>query len=89
MITDDIRVIRYHRGISNRFGHWAFFQDKRPTSDTVGTRGRKNLIRYLESVFGPIGVKWNYQKIDHVRYILKLNDEKDLLIFLLKYKSVK
>ena len=89
MTTDDIRVIRYHRGISNRFGHWIFFQDKRPARGTIGTRGRKNLIRYLESVFGPIGVKWNYEKIDQVIYILKLNDEKDLLIFLLKYKSVK
>lgn len=89
MTQDDIRVIRYHRDISRRFGHWVFFQDKRSTRDTIGARGRKNLIRYLESVFGPIGAKWNYEKIDQVIYILKLDDEKDLVIFLLKYKGVK
>ena len=89
MTQDDIRVIRYHRDISRRFGHWVFFQDKRPTRDTIGVRGRKNLIRYLESVFGPLGLRWNYEKTDQVIYILKLDDEKDLVIFLLKYKGVK
>lgn len=89
MTQDDIKVIKYHRGISRRYGHWILFQDKRPNNETIGSRGRKDLIRYLESVFGPLGVKWNYEKAHDFVYILKLDDEKDLLIFLLKYKSVK
>ena len=89
MNQDDIRIIKYHSLPIKNFNHWVFFQDLRPSRDAKGRKGRKNLIRYLESILGPISQRWQYQHpSDHI-YILQLVEEKDLLFFLLKFKQVK
>jgi hypothetical protein len=86
MNLEDIRVIKYHSNLSKRFGHWVFILDRRPQYQSLGKKGKKSLIDYFESLFGTLGVRWQYSKSDY-GFIIKLNDERDLLIFLLKFKK--
>ena len=86
MNLEDIRVIKYHSNLSKRFGHWVFILDRRPQYQSLGKKGKKSLVGYFESLFGTLGVRWQYSKSDY-GFIIKLNDERDLLIFLLKFKK--
>lgn len=86
MNLEDIRVIKYHSNLSKRFGHWIFILDRRPQNQSLGKKGKKSLIKYFESLFGILGVRWQYSKSDY-GFIIKLDEERDLLIFLLKFKK--
>jgi hypothetical protein len=86
MNPDDFRIIKYHANLSRNFGYWVFVSDRRPQRESDGKRGRKRFIAYFESLFGPLGSRWNYSRDFH-GFIIKLNDEKDLLLFLLKFKK--
>ena len=88
MILDDIRVVRYYSNLSKRFGNWVFIQDLRSGKSSQGNKGRVNLIRYFESIFGSLGQRWTYQRTDTHTYIIKIDTQEDLLVFLLKFKRV-
>ena len=87
MTASDIRILDYNKFTSKRFSHWVKFMDLRNHTDTVGRKGRLSLIRYLETLFGKIGLRWQYQKDHNSIIILRFDQETDLLIFLLKFKK--
>lgn len=85
-MNDSFRIIKFHKDLSNRFGHWIVFQDMRSgVSKMSGKRARKLFIKEIETLFGPLGGRWQFQADDRSRYILKLDDERDVLFFLLKF----
>lgn len=89
MTKDDIRLIKYVSGVGKRYGHWVQLMDLRPDNQRLGKSGRRNFIKFLETLYGPIGDRWHYQKWCGGYYvILKFNEEQDLLFFLLRFKSV-
>ncbi len=85
MTFDDVKLIKHSDTGARRFGYWVQFRDRRPSSEALGVRGRKSMIKFFEESLGPMGQKWQYQKHDS-EYILHLNDQRDLLFLLLRIK---
>lgn len=83
MTFDDIKLVKYKFTGARRFGYWVQLRDRRSPADSVGYRGRKKILDFFSNSLGPIGGKWHYQHTDQ-GYILKLNDERDLLFLLLR-----
>lgn len=86
MKIDDIEILDYFNVQTKGFTYWVRFRDRRNSKDSKGRKGRLTFIRYLESFYGKIGDRWFYQKENDSTFIVKFNQESDLLIFLLKYK---
>ena len=86
MISDDVKFVRYHATEAQRFGHWVLFKDYRSGRTSRGRAGRKDLIKFFESSLGPLGERWQYQK-DENYYILKMHNEADVVMFLLRYNK--
>lgn len=86
MNIDDIKIVSYNRFETKRFSYWIKFMDLRRHDQQLGRKGRLNLIKYLESQFGKVGTRWQYQKDHNNTFILRFDKEQDLLIFLLKFK---
>lgn len=85
MNLDDLRLIKYRSLDCKRFKHWVWIQDRRSGSDNK--KKRKILIRYIETILGKLSDRWHYHYSNQNIFIFKLDDEKDLMIFLLKFKS--
>lgn len=83
MTIDDIRLLKYGYVGAKRFGYWVHFRDRR---NLTGIKARKSLIKFFDSCFGSLGDKWQYTKTSADEYIIKVEDEKNLLIFLMKLK---
>ena len=83
MTFDDVKLIKHQSTGAKRFGHWVELRDRRPHGQALGIRGRKTMLRFFEQSLGPLGQKWHYRKDDQ-NYILKLNDDRDLLFLLLR-----
>lgn len=81
MTLDDIKIISYNQTTARRFGYWVRIKDYRKLE---GRAARKGFIRFLESSLGPLGERWHYTKYSNSTYEIKFDDERDLLIFLLK-----
>lgn len=86
MTFDDVRLIKHQVTGARRFGYWVHFRDQRPSSNSNGRRGKLSIINFVESAFGPLGSRWQYQRFDTNNYILKLNNEQDLLMLILRFK---
>jgi hypothetical protein len=86
MTFDDVKLLKYTSTGAKRFGFWIHFRDQRPVTESNGIRGRKKILEFFEERLGPLGEKWNYQKIDK-EYILKLNSDRDLLFLLLRLRD--
>jgi hypothetical protein len=86
MNQEDIKIIKYLDLGTKRFQYWLTLIDCRGGNQTSGKKGKKTLIKYLESLFGPMSGRWHFQRQDEHIYVIKLDQEKDLLIFLLKFK---
>jgi hypothetical protein len=86
MNFDDVKLVNHRSTGARRFGYWVQIRDRRPVKDAAGVRGRKNILNFFSQSLGPLGGKWQYQKID-TEYILKLNDERDLLFLLLRLEG--
>lgn len=84
MNLDDIKIIAYNRTAARRFGYWVRIRDYRQTS---GKRAKRGLIKFLEDSLGPLGERWQYARYENGMYEIKFDDERDLLIFLLKAKG--
>ena len=87
MTHDDLRVIKYVISSARAFRYWILLRDYRPGKRILGRHGRLEFINYFQALFGPIGQKWYYQKLDKHTYIIRLNSEADLIILLLKFKK--
>lgn len=81
MKLEDIKIVNYRHTGARRFGYWVNIRDYRKVD---GVYARKTFVKFLENTLGPLGLKWQYQRYDQGNYVIKFNDEKDLLIFLLK-----
>lgn len=84
MTFDDIKLVSHKDTGAKRFGYWVYFRDRRKQTDQLGQRGRKDLINFFESKLGVLGHRWHYQLADSNGIIIKINEEKDFLFFLLK-----
>lgn len=84
MTLDDIKIIAYNQTSARRFGYWVRIRDYRQVS---GKYARKTFIKFLEQSIGPLGERWNYTRYENGMYEIKFDDERDLLIFLLKAKG--
>jgi hypothetical protein len=85
MNLDDLNLIRYKTLNCKRFSHWVWLQD-RSSGINSNKNKRKKLRIVIESIVGDLTGRWQYQECDHQVYIVKLDLESDLLIFLLKFK---
>jgi hypothetical protein len=83
MTLEDIKILWHKSTGANRFGYWISIRNNTPKR---GIAGRKSAITFFENQLGPMGTKWQYQKCDESTYILKLDDERDFLFFLLRIK---
>jgi hypothetical protein len=83
MTLDDIKIISYNRTTAKRFGYWVRIKDYRKLDNRMA---RKGFIRFIESSLGPLGERWQYTKYNNGTFEIKFDDERDLLIFLLKAK---
>jgi hypothetical protein len=81
MKLEDIKILNYKHTGAKKFGYWVNIRDYRKVN---GNFARKTFINFLQQTLGPLGVRWQYQRYSHGEYVIKFNDEKDLLIFLLK-----
>lgn len=88
MTSDDLILKKYLILDCKRFGCWVWLNDIR-SGRISNVRKRKTLIKFLETILGPLGQRWQYQLLDWDYYIIKINDEKDLTFFLLKFKISK
>lgn len=86
MTFDDVKLIKHQSTGANRFGYWVHFRDQRPSSLSEGVKGKKSIIKFIESSLGPLGGKWQYQRFNGNDYILKLDNEKDLLFLILRFR---
>jgi hypothetical protein len=68
-----------------RFRFWLMLRSER--TSIITKHDRKNFISFAESFLGPIGKRWQYQRYDIGRFILKIDNEQDAVFFLLKFKS--
>jgi hypothetical protein len=84
MTFDDLKLVSNKITGAKRFGHWIYFRDQRKQIHQTGRKGRKELINFFESRLGILGHRWNYQRADSNGIILKINEEKDFLFFLLR-----
>lgn len=83
MNQNDIKLIKFGNTGTRRFGYWIHFRDRRKLE---GRRARKDLIEFFSSCFGNLGTGWQYAKYSSDEYVIKVEDEKCLMIFLLKLK---
>jgi hypothetical protein len=83
MTFDDITIFHHKRVDTGRFGYWVFIRVK---SSKTGQAARKSLLSFFEQSLGPLSGRWQYQKHNTADYIIKLDDERDLLLLLLKRK---
>ena len=83
MTFDDIKILWHRSTSAQRFGYWIMIRNHSPKK---GQAARKGIIAFFQAGLGPMGERWQYQKCSSGDYILKLNDERDFLFFLLKIK---
>lgn len=78
----EFKLIKTNNVNSKRFSFWITFRNR---SDLNKKQQRKNLIKYLTECLGPLGNRWEYSHVYDNIFILKLNNEKDFLLVLLKF----
>ncbi len=83
MTFEDIKILWHRSTGAQRFGYWIMLRNHSPKK---GQAARKAIIAFFQAGLGPMGERWQYQKCNDSEYILKLNDERDFLFFLLKIK---
>lgn len=88
MIQENYKIVSYQNVGSKRFGYWALIKDYRTPAATLGRLGRLNFIQTIEQSFGKLGNKWQYQKNNGNTFFIKFDNEKDLLLLLLKISKV-
>jgi hypothetical protein len=79
----DYKVVRYHSTKAKKYSFWLTVS----SIEYCDRVARKTFIDFVENNLGPIGNRWQYQKISSTRFILKLCEEQDALLFLLKFKK--
>lgn len=82
MNWNEFKLIKTTDVNSKRFSFWITFRNR---SDLNKKTQRKNLIKYLTECLGPIGSRWEYSHAYDNIFILKLDNEKDFLLVLLKF----
>lgn len=83
MTFNDIKILWHKSTSAKKYGFWICIRNYSPKR---GQAQRKTMINFFEQGLGPINAKWQYQKISDGDYILKLDNEKDFLFFLLRLK---
>lgn len=86
MNLDDLRLIRYQTLNCKRFNHWVWLQDRSSGISSIKYK-KKKFRHYIESIIGNLAGRWQYHWCDDNFFIIKLDHEHDLLVFLLKFKK--
>jgi hypothetical protein len=76
-----VRVEKYFRADAVNYNHWVVLA----ADLSVDKSKRRLFIKFVETLFGRIGERWHYQRIDFGRFILKFQNELDAVIFLMKF----
>jgi hypothetical protein len=82
MNRDSIRVEKYLDTDAKNYSHWIMMKSELSTSK----RDRRKFIEFVETLFGKIGDRWQYQSCDFGRFIVKLQSGEDAVFFLLKFQ---
>jgi len=82
MIKDSIRVEHYLDTFTKNYTHWITLKADLSTSK----KDRREFIGFVETIFGKIGSRWQYQACDFNRFIIKFGYRQDAVFFLLKYQ---
>lgn len=77
---DDFRFIKYVNTETSRFAFWLILQDSR--NNILGTHAKKELIKFFETVLGPLGERWTYARYFGT-VIIKLDREVDATMIML------
>lgn len=83
MNRDCICIEKYLDTDTKNYSHWITMK----ADLSVGKKDRKQFIKFVETLFGTIGDRWQYQRCDFSRFIIKLRHGEDAVFFLLKYKQ--
>jgi len=86
MNLDDLTLVKYRTLECKNFSHWVWLQDRSSGNDPNRIK-RKKLRKFIGSIVGDLAGRWQYQECDNHIYIIKLDLESDLIIFLLKFKK--
>jgi hypothetical protein len=78
-----IGVEKYLDTDAKNYSHWIMIKSDLSTSK----KDRKKFIEFVETVFGKIGDRWQYQSCGFNRFIIKLRSGEDAVFFLLKYRQ--
>ena len=85
MSIDYLAVDKVIAHSCQRFRFWLMLRSEK--TSIITKQDRKNFLSFAESILGPIGQRWQYQRYDIGRFILKIDNEQDAVFFLLKFKS--
>lgn len=83
---EDFRIIKYKSLETKKYSFWVQLQDRRPPQQRQGSKARRDFITQIESFIGPMGSRWQYSRHGDDIYILKLENDIDLTMLLLRAK---
>lgn len=82
---EDFRFVKYTKVDTRQFSYWLTFLDTRPGNRRYGKRARRELIDFWTYSLGKLGERWEYSAPDGKQFIIKVHNESDITIMLLKY----
>jgi hypothetical protein len=82
---EDFKFLKYKNVGTRQFSYWLTFLDTRPSNRRYGKRSRKELINFWSYSLGKLGDRWEYSAPGNGEFIIKVHQETDITIMLLKY----
>ncbi len=83
---EDFRILKYKSLETKKFSFWIHLQDRRAPQHRLGIKARRDFIKQIECFLGPMGSRWQYSRYGNDIYILKLENDIDLTMLLLRAK---
>lgn len=84
MNLKEINTLKYSSYTGRRFTHWLTVEGL--VEGATRKAKNKNLVAKMESMFGPEGDRWTWTANGN-NPIIRFQEEKDLLFWLLKYPN--
>ena len=83
MTADNFVFIKYMNANASRFSYWCVFMHR---TYMTNAKARKEVINFFTPLLGPLGTNWQYER-NSVTFTLKLNNEADAIMMVLRYKK--
>jgi len=81
-----ITTLAFNTLKGRRFTHWITVEGEDLLQGATRKKKNKNLVARMESMFGPEGQRWTWTA-NGSKPIIRFQEEKDLLFWLLKYPN--